>query len=139
MISDIDDADHVARYCSPRTLEDDGTPAPNAFKLRDRDNCCLSVNWLEYFGAQSVDGNIPHVRNELRHLDLKENGRLAVLNVGIAKLVTKTANNVNISVRRDPQSGYQSHACIGGYSTNDNAVATALSEMVGVGDMYKAV
>lgn len=139
MISDIGDADHVARYCSPRKLEEDGTPAPGAFKLRDSDNCCLSVNWLEYFEAQSIDDNISYARRELCQLDLKKNGRLAVLNVGMAKRATKTTNKVDISVRRDPHNGYRSHACIGGYPANDNEVATTLSEMVGEGNMYSAI
>lgn len=140
MIADIGDADHVARYCSPRKLEEDGTPAPGAFRLRDLDDCCLSVNWLECFEGQSVDVNIQHVRKELRkHYKTKKSGKLAVLNVGAAKRATKTTNKVDISVGRDPQDGYRSHACVGGYSTTNNEVATTLSEMVGEGDMYHAV
>ncbi len=140
MVADIRDADHVARYCSPRKLEEDGTPAPNAFRLRDRDGCCLSVNWLECFKGQSVDDNIPHIRSELRqHYEPKKNGWLAVLNVGEAKHVIKTSHGVEIHVRRDRPNDYPSHACVGGYSTNDNEVATALSEMVGKNNMHRAV
>lgn len=140
MTADICDADHIARCCSPRSLEEDGTPSPDAFKLRDRDKGCLSVNWLECFGEQNVIENIPHVRKELsRHYVTKKSGGLAVLNVGIAKRAIKTTNEVDISVRRDPLDDYLSHACVGGYTTNNNEVATTLSEMVGRNDMYSAV
>ena len=85
MTEDIRDADHVARYCSPRKLESDGTPAPGASRPRDRDNGCRSVGWPECFGG-SVDDNIPHVRAELRrHYETGESGGLAALNVGMAK------------------------------------------------------
>ena len=140
MTADIRDADHVARYCSPRKLEEDRTPAPSAFRLRCRDNCCLSVNWLECFGEGSVDDNIPHVRVELRrHYEIKESGRLAVLNVGVAKRAVKETREVDISVRRDPLDGHRSHACVGGYHANNDDVATTLSEMVGEHNMHPAV
>ena len=140
MTEDIRDADHVARYCSPRKLESDGTPAPGAFRLRDRDNGCLSVNWLECFGEGSVDDNIPHVRAELRrHYETKDSGRLAVLNVGMAKRAVRETREVDISVRRDPLDGHRSHACVGGYRANNYDVATTLSEMVGEHDMHSAV
>lgn len=137
MSVDINDADHVARYCSPRKIEEDGTPAPDAFRLRDSDNCCLSVNWLECFRGQSIVDNILHVRSELcRHRELKKHGRLAVLNVGKAKRAIKITNKLDISVRGDPRDNHRSHACIGGYPTNNNEVAMTLSEMVGEDDMY---
>ena len=62
MTADIRDTDHVVRYCSRRNLDADGMPNPGAFKLRDRDDGCLSVNWLEFFGEEDVASNIPHVR-----------------------------------------------------------------------------
>lgn len=137
MTADIHDADHIARYCSLRKLEDNGTPV--AFRLRDNDNNCLSVNWLECFGEGNVAGNIPHARAELRkHYKTKKSGRLAVLNVGVAKRAVKTTCEVDISIRRDPLDDHRSHACIGGYSTNNDDVATTLSEMVGESDMYAA-
>lgn len=140
MTADIRDADHVARYCSQRNLNADGMPGPDAFKLRDRDNGCLSVNWLECFGEGNVADNIPHARAELRrHYETKESGRLAVLNVGVAKRAVKATREVDISIRRDPRDGHRSHACVGGYPTNDNDVAMTLSEMIGEGDMYPAV
>ncbi|MXY60858.1 MAG: hypothetical protein F4Y82_01910 [Cenarchaeum sp. SB0665_bin_23] len=137
MIVDIDDADHVARYCSPRKIKEDGTPAPGAFRLRDCDNCCLSVNWLECFRGQSIVDNILHVRSELcQHRELRKNGRLAVLNVGKIKRAIKITNKLDINVKRNPRNNHRSHACIGGYPTNNNEVAMTLSEMVGVDDMY---
>lgn len=140
MTADIHDADHVARCCSRRKIEDDGTPAPGAFRLRDSDNGCLSVNWLECFGEENVADNIRHVRAELRkHYKTRENSRLAVLDVGMAKRAVKTTRAVDISVRRDPRDDHRSHACVSGYSTNNDDVATTLSEMVGESDMYPAV
>lgn len=139
MTADIRDADHVARCCSRRKLEDDGTPAPGAFRLRDSDDGCLSVNWLEYFGKGNVADNIPHARAELRkHYTTKKSGRLAVLNVGMAKRAVKTTREVDISVRSDPRDGHRSHACVGGYLANNDDVATTLSEMVGESDIYPA-
>lgn len=139
MTEDIRDADHVARYCSPRKLESDGTPAPGASRLRDRDNGCRSVGWPECFGG-SVDDNIPHVRAELRrHYETGESGGLAALNVGMAKRAVRETREVDISVRRDPLDGHRSHACVGGYRANNGDVATTLSEMVGEHDMHSAV
>ena len=139
MTADIHDADHIARCCSRRKLEDDGTPAPAAFRLRDSDNGCLSVNWLECFGEGNVADNIPHVRAELRrHYRTKKSSRLAVLNVGVAKRAVQTTLKVDISVRPDPQDGHRSHACVGGYPANNDDVATTLSEMVGESDVYPA-
>lgn len=139
MTEDIRDADHVARYCSPRKLESDGTPAPGASGPRDRDNGCRSVGWPECFGG-SVDDNIPHVRAELRrHYETGESGGLAALNVGMAKRAVRETREVDISVRRDPLDGHRSHACVGGYRANNGDVATTLSEMVGEHDMHSAV
>lgn len=140
MTADIQDADHVARYCPRRKLEDDGTPAPGAFELRDDDGGCLSVNWLECFGGKTVADNIPHARKELRrHYETKKSGRLAVLKVGVAKRAVMETPKVDISVRSDPRDEYRSHACVGWYAANNSDVATTLSEMVGECDMYSAV
>lgn len=139
MTEDIRDADHVARYCSPRKLESDGTPAPGASRPRDRDNGCRSVGWPECFGG-SVDDNIPHVRAELRrHYETGESGGLAALNVGMAERAVRETREVDISVRRDPLDGHRSHACVGGYRANNGDAATTLSEMVGEHDMHSAV
>lgn len=140
MTADIHNTDHIVRCCSLRKLEDDGTPAPGAFRLRDNDNDCLSVNWLECFGEGDIDDNIPHVREDLRrHYTTKKSSKLAVLNVGVAKRVVKETRNVDISVRMDPRNDHRSHACVGGYATNNTDVATTLSEMVGKHDMHSAV
>lgn len=139
MTADIRDADHVARCCPKRKLADDGTPAPGAFELRDDDKGCLSVNWLECFGGKTVADNIPYARKELRrHYKTKRSGRLAVLNVGVARRAVKETLKVDISVRSDPRDDHRSHACVG-YPANDNEVATTLSEMVGERDVYPAV
>ena len=120
-----------------RKLDKDGLPSPGAFKLRDRDNGCLSVNWLEYFGKGDIANNIQHVRKELRnHYKTKKSGRLAVLNVGMAKSAVMTTCKVDIHIRSDPRDGHRSHACVE-YPANDNDVATTLSEMVKY--MYPAV
>ena len=142
MTADIRDADHIARCCPRRKIEEDGTPAPGAFILRDKDKDedCLSVNWLECFGDGNVADNIPHVRAELRkHYETREGFKLAVLNVGVAKRAVKTTREVDISVKKDPRDDHRSHACVGGYITNNNDVATTLSEMVRKNDMYPAV
>lgn len=140
MTAHICDADHVARYCPPRCVEEDGTPAPCAFELKARDECCLSVSWLEYFGGQSTTNNVECVRRELRqHYELKKNGRLAVLNIGMVKYRIETEHGIALYVKRDPQQDYPSHACISGYSTGDEETTATLSEMVGVNDVYPAV
>ena len=40
---DIPDADNVARYCSPRTVNEDNMPTLDAFKFRNGEEF-LSVN-----------------------------------------------------------------------------------------------
>lgn len=64
---------------------------------------------------------------------------MAVLNVGVAKRTVKETCNVDINVRMDPRDDHRSHACVGGYTTNNTDVATTLSEMVGEHDMHSAV
>ena len=139
MTEDIRDADHVARYCSPRKLESDGTPAPGASRPGTATTDAGLSAGLSASGG-SVDDNIPHVRAELRrHYETGESGGLAALNVGMAKRAVRETREVDISVRRDPLDGHRSHACVGGYRANNGDVATTLSEMVGEHDMHSTV
>ena len=134
----IRDADHVARCCSLRSLDKDGRPGPGAFELKNKDDGCLSVTWLEHFGKQSVADNIPPAREELcENYTIRNGGKLAVLNVGAAKRAIRLTHGIDISVRKNPRDRYLSHACIEGYPTNDVAVATTLSDMVGEDCLYE--
>ncbi len=94
MTMNVCDADHVARCCSPRPLDEDKIRGHGAFELKNKDGSCLSVTWLEHFEKQSVADNIPPAREGLCENYKTMNGsKLAVLNVRITKRAIKLASH----------------------------------------------
>ena len=78
----LPDDGHVVRYVKP-SLVDGEVIDGGAFVLRE-DETGLSVNWLEYFGANDELRQVDEVRNLFR-LKLAKNGRFARLNVSDTK------------------------------------------------------
>lgn len=136
MTTNINDIEHIVRCCPQRYLDHEGKPEFMAFKIQPKDQGCLSVVWLEHFGKQTVADNIPLARDELcKNYKTTNDNKLAVLNVGVMKQTIKQTHGIDINVRTDPDE-YPSHACIEGYPTNDEAVATTLSDMARDGRLY---
>ncbi len=83
---DLSDDNHVVRYVKPTSIRTDGKVDGSEFCLREHrpDDTGVSVNWLECFGGLSNAQQLDEVRR-LSRLDMKKNGRLAELNVGVAK------------------------------------------------------
>lgn len=135
----VGDDDHVARYCTPMRIDEDGTPLPAAFELRETDEY-LSVNWLEYFGVSSVRDNMAHVRKVFsKHHSISTNGQFAVLNVGDVRRLASEELGRSLHAIDLQENDYPSHAGIGGYVADDDDVPIALSDMVGKGDMQPGI
>lgn len=84
--NDLPDEANVVRYIKPTLVFEDGSVDGSEFCLRAHrpDDTGVSVNWLECFGDLSKAEQLDEVRR-LSRLDMRKNGRLAELNVGITK------------------------------------------------------
>ena len=80
---DLTDDSHVVRYAKPTLVRDDGSVGGEAFQLRLHESS-LSINWLECFKGFSKPQQLDEVRR-LSRLQLRRNGRLAELHVGLTK------------------------------------------------------
>lgn len=82
--NDLPDSAHVVRYVRPTAVREDGRVDGSAFRLRTGDTG-LSVNWLECFARLSRPQQLDEVRR-LSRIGMRQNGRLAELDVGVTKL-----------------------------------------------------
>ena len=80
---------HVVHYARPTTVREDGRVDGSAFRLRAGDTG-LSVNWLEYFAWLTRSQQLNEVRR-LSRIEMRQNGRLAELDVGATKLYVRPA------------------------------------------------
>lgn len=132
---DLPNADHVARYCSPRHVLD-GLPLTSAFIPRARD-AQLSVNWLEFFRARDLTSAVDEMRTVFgRTFELKANGRFAVLNVRNAKRAASGRSGLSIRIQHFPTDDNPAHSGIVGYSATDVRAAVALAALVSSADVY---
>ena len=136
----LPDDHHLSRYCKPSALGKDGLPLAAAFILR-KDETCLSVNWLEYYGLESVEYCVEMVRRTFaaKGFNLRPNGRFVVITVDSAKEAIKAATGTLGRVDHCPLPNDQSHACLSGYSSGDLAAALELRNTVQLFDIYAAV
>lgn len=126
----LPDNDHVARYCKPSAVDEQGMPMVGAFKLRAGEPY-LSVNWLEHSGTRDMATAMRTVRAKFlgRGYGLRRNGRFAVLNVGSAKEAVFQALEDSLSIDHMPLDDDQSHAGIR-YPPDDLAVAAILNMLI---------
>ncbi len=119
----LPDDDHVARYCKPSSVDEQGMPMASAFQLRSGEQH-LSVNWLEHGGTRDVEAAIQQVRSGFvsRRYRLRGNGRFAVLNVGVAKTTVRHALGHSL-----------------GYASDDLAVAVELTALLSKRSVHPAV
>ena len=129
---------HVARYCRPRAVREDGTLAPSAFRLRHGEEY-LSTNWLEYFHDSDRASQIAGVRQAFadKGFRVRRNATFAVLNVGTTAERCRDELNVVIQfvVLGEPHD--PSHTGIFGYAPGDYITAAALA--YSVSEEYPAI
>lgn len=135
---DIPDADHVARYCSPRMVVD-GLPLLDAFVPEPLD-APLSVVWVEHFGDIGGDATFDDLRREVgANLRLRRNGRFAVINTGRARAAARLRPGQFLHIRHAPLNGFPSHSEIGGLHQETPRLSRALQKLVAAGDMHLVV
>ena len=134
----LPDQDHVTRYCSPMRVEN-GLPLAVAFEPREQDQF-LSVNWLEYWGELDLDASLDQVRKELqRDLQVKNEGRLAVLNVSEVKLAIEQVTRRPSSITHQPTTTMESHAGVFGFARSDFEVAVELARIARPENVFPAI
>lgn len=122
---DLPDGDRIARYCRPGAVAD-GEPLPAAFMLRD-DEDCLSVNWIEYWGAATLDGALASIRDDLsQDMTLSRNGLFAVLGVGSARAIAAAFASDPPTLTHEP-TNVRSHASLCGLRPSHDVIAAALA------------
>ena len=111
-----------------------------AFELRAGEDH-LSVNWLEYFGAQTPEAAVDRVRNafEAKSYRLGRNGRFAALNVGAAKAAVSETVDGPARIQHLPVDDDESHSGVFGYRVDDLAVAVSLKALVSAENVFPAV
>ena len=128
----IPDAEHVARYCKPTTI-DEGEIQATAFMLREGE-AYLSVNWLEKLKSP---GRISQIRDlqELytKKLKVAATAQIAVLNVGTlrAKVKRESPDGRLLRVLHEPQEPDDlSHAGIYEVRHDDEIIAELIAQVV---------
>ena len=138
-MSPLPDADHVARYCKPSTIDESGLPMASAFAMRHGEDH-LSVNWLEYFDSRTGVA-IYRVREALaaKSFRLGQGGRFALQNVGTIKTAVKRHLGRSLHINHLPSKDDPSHAGVFGYTEVDFMVAAEMRALVGPTDVRRAV
>ena len=113
----------------------DGLPKVAAFELRVRDSS-LSVNWIEYFG-QNREFSLQEIRQVIQ-INLRPNGRFAVLGVAAAKEAVIAGGGSSPGVFSSPHRDDPSHASISGYTIDDFDVAVEPKALVSQQDVHPA-
>lgn len=121
---------HIARYCNPKTCQG-GEISHRAFRLDDNG---VSVNWLEYFQG-SRESQIDRIRSDVsKQLDIRENGRFAVLQIRSIESVFKS-----MYVQHEPSENNPSHAEIRGWPNQKahyTMIATRLAARISNTDIF---
>ena len=128
---------HVARYCKPSTIGDDGLPLATAFVLRDGEEY-LSVNWLEFFKTSDLPQAIDLVRQAFRKkkFGVSSNGRFVSLRFDKIKEVILRNSDLPAEIIHLPEENDPSHSGIFGYTVSDQLIATEIAELAYAKDMH---
>ena len=127
----IPDSNHVLRYCKPSSVADEQIRA-SAFELRSGEEY-LSVNWMEYYDKMTIDMQVARIRSDVETaLNIKSSGRLARINVGVAR------EKVGVSVKHLPVSQNFSHAGIYPPTGRNREMELELANMVMPNDIFPA-
>jgi len=129
--SRIPDTDHVARYCSPARVDDEGVVQASAFLLR-RGEDYLSVNWLEFLDRPTRNGEIEEIRRVYgrKSFRVKPRARFAVLNVGKIRQTVRdgTEDNRILDACHNPSSNDPSHSGIYNIGADHELIAELILE-----------
>jgi hypothetical protein len=132
----IPDIHTVSRYCPYSKLSEAGRPTPPAFELRESDlregHPHLSVNWLEYFGAQPRNEQLRIIRSILAgKMKVGSKARLALMQISkIHEKVQEIERSVRVLHWPDVAAHDESHAGIFDVETDPDVIAQALSRVV---------
>lgn len=127
----IPSANHVARYCKPSQIGSSGAIRGEAFGLRkEKNEEYLSCNWLEYLKKPDRSAEIREVCRVLRNkkFTLKNNGRIAVLNVGEVILHVKEILSIPLSILH--MGGKEDPSYSGIYGLKDETTAFAVQSEI---------
>ena len=123
---------HVVHYARPTTVREDGRVDGSAFRLRAGDTG-LSVNWLEYFAWLTRSQQLNEVRR-LSRIEMRQNGRLAELDVGATKLYAQQFSSIRFVHTPLPEEGTHeadpSHGEMIGLPPGDSPEAALLGDMI---------
>ena len=113
----------------------------SAFVPRQQDEY-LSVNWLEYWGLPDLGAALDCIRRELngeRNLQVKLDGRFAVLNVLDIKDTIRGMTKRPSSVMHQPTPDMKSHAGVFGFFQNETDVAAELAMLVSADNTFPGI
>jgi hypothetical protein len=125
---------HVSRYCKPTSLRADSTPSGVAFRLRNRNEPFLSVNWLEYANPGSRSEQIAEVRRCFVEKGFRtaSTGIFAVLKVERVVSHVFIVSGHKLRAVHRPEDRDPSHSGLLGYtySDEDDLIADLIAEKV---------
>lgn len=132
----VPDQDHVARYCKPSKITEDGQIDPSAFILR-KDEEGLSVDWLECLNCSSREDEIIKMRKIYStRLTVGVKTRIAILNVGGVrqKVRTESLDKRILEVIHDPlvddPSEVDPHSEIYNMKQDNHLIAELIAEVI---------
>ena len=131
-MTELDSAHHFFRHIKKSWMDGDFVD-PAAFRLRETNGVLetgLSINWMEFFRANSSRDAVAELRTVLASKGRKIGGdsKFALLNVAAAKNAAATYSPIAIVHDADPDD--QSHALVTGYAAYNDQVAEELAKVV---------
>jgi hypothetical protein len=130
---EVPGTNHVSRLCGATKCDENGRPVGDAFMLRAAD-AFLSINWLEYTGAQTRADQLAAVRRHLidKGMKLTTNGRLAVLHLQtvIDHVRSRSLDGRSITAHHEPEPLDPSHTGLYGYTGDDQLIADLIAQVV---------
>lgn len=126
--------DHVLRYVSWGRLRKDEDEnvlgiLPQALLLRERDNNCLSVTWIEHFEGSWDEQVAFAVQATRRSLSTSPKSSFAIGNVGKIH-ETCVERDRRIRVVHEPEDANTGHACIRRLPPDDQDLLSLLADDV---------
>ncbi len=129
---------HIARYCAPKHIDENGDVEGSAFILSDRDDY-LSVSWLEYLNRHDRNQEIIELRKIYDLISLgayakaKKDAKIAVLNVGSVynKVLEESEDNRRLAFYHKPTPPcYLCHSGIYNLRKDDNEIALLIRQTI---------
>jgi len=106
----VPSSDHIARYCKPTTLTENGAPTGASFCLRPEETS-LSVKWLEYLDNIDRGNALEQLRRVYaqKFKRISAEAKVAVLNAG--EVITHVYNECDrlLSILHEPTDNDPSH------------------------------